>query len=122
MSASRTPTSGSLIAASKVKGTAVYNLAGDSLGNIDDIMIDKSTGRAIYAVLVFGGFLGMGENYHPLPWTSLKYDPQKAGYVVDLDKVKLNGAPSFANNAPFEWTRAYGHAIDGFYKTPTHRH
>ena len=60
-------TSGTLIAAEKVNGTNVYNLAGDKLGSIDDIMIDKVSGRAIYAVMSFGGFLGMGENFHPLP-------------------------------------------------------
>lgn len=95
-------TSGSLIAASKVKGTNVYNLAGESLGSIDDIMIDKATGRAIYAVMAFGGFLGMGESFHPLPWATLKYDAQKGGYVVNLDKATLEGAPYYARNAAFE--------------------
>ena len=61
-------TTGTLIAADKVKGTNVYNQAGDNLGSIDDIMIDKVSGRAIYAVMSFGGFLGMGAKFHPLPW------------------------------------------------------
>ena len=82
-------TSGTLIAANKVKGTNVYNPAGEKLGSVDDIMIDKVSGRAIYAVMSFGGFLGMGEMYHPLPWTTLKYDAQKGGYVVNLDKRQL---------------------------------
>ena len=82
----RSWTSGTLIAAEKVNGTNVYNLAGDKLGSIDDIMIDKVSGRAIYAVMSFGGFLGMGEKFHPLPWAKLKYDAQKGGYVVNLDK------------------------------------
>ena len=60
-------TTGTLIAADKVNGTNVYNLAGDNLGSIDDIMIDKVSGRAIYAVMSFGGFLGMGAKFHPLP-------------------------------------------------------
>ena len=63
-------TSGSLIAAEKVNGTSVYNTAGDKLGSIDDIMLDKNSGRAIYAVMSFGGFLGMGEKFHPLPWST----------------------------------------------------
>ena len=88
-------TSGTLIAADKVKGTNVYNLAGDKLGSVDDIMIDKVSGRAIYAVMSFGGFLGMGEKYHPLPWATLKYDAQKGGYVVNLDKKQLEGAPNY---------------------------
>jgi hypothetical protein len=64
-------TSGTLIAAEKVEGTNVYNLQGDKLGTVDDIMIDKVSGRAIYALMSFGGFLGMGEKYHPLPWSAL---------------------------------------------------
>ena len=101
-------TSGTLIAAEKVKGTNVYNRAGEKLGSVEDIMIDKVSGRAIYAVMSFGGFLGMGEKRHPLPWATLKYDTQKGGYVVNLDKKQLearrttiairssNGRPSTA--------------------------
>ena len=72
MSDTTTITSGTLIAAEKVRGTNVYNLAGDKLGSVEDIMIDKVSGRAIYAVMSFGGFLGMGEKYHPLPWATLE--------------------------------------------------
>jgi len=120
MSHATTLTAGTLIAASKVKGTEVFNLAGESLGSIDDIMIDKATGRAIYAVMAFGGFLGMGESYHPLPWATLTYHADKGGYVVNLDKAKLNGAPHYARNSAFEWTPDYGRKVDSFYKTPTY--
>ncbi len=58
-------------------------------------MLDKVSGQAIYAIMSFGGFLGMGEKHHPLPWSSLKYDTGKEGYVVDLDKKQLEGAPSY---------------------------
>src|SRR5665647_1536853 len=74
-------TTGSLIAGQKVKGTTVFNLAGEKLGTVDDIMIDKVSGRAIYAVMSFGGFLGMGEKFHPLPWATLKYDHQKLSLI-----------------------------------------
>jgi len=60
-------TSGSLIAAEKVEGTSVYNLQGEKLGTVDDIMIDKVSGKAIYALMSFGGFLGIGEKYHRCP-------------------------------------------------------
>ena len=73
-------TSGSLIAAEKVNGTDVYNMNGDHLGSVDDIMIDKISGKAIYAVMSFGGFLGIGEKQHPLPWSALTYDETKGGY------------------------------------------
>ena len=70
-------TNGSLIAASKVNGTNVYNPAGDKLGSVEDIMLDKVSGRAIYAIMSFGGFLGLGEN---AAWSTLKYDTNRGGY------------------------------------------
>jgi len=69
-------TGGRLIAASKVNGTSVYNTAGESLGSVHDVMLDKASGKADYAILSFGGFLGIGERYHPLPWNQLTYAPQ----------------------------------------------
>jgi len=120
MSEAASITSGMLIAAEKVNGTNVYNPAGDNLGTIDDIMIDKASGRAIYAVMSFGGFLGMGAKFHPLPWATLKYDAQKGGYVVNLDKKVLEGAPSYACDSDFTWTREYGREVDSYYKTPSY--
>ncbi len=113
-------TSGKLIAADEVKGTNVYNPAGDKLGSVDDIMIDKASGHAIYAVMSFGGFLGMGEKHHPLPWATLKYDEHKGGYVVNLDKKKLEGAPNYEPNADFKWTPSYGRKVDSYYGVPTY--
>ena len=107
--------SGTLIAADKVKGSNVYNPGGEKLGNIDDIMIDKASGHAIYAVMSFGGFLGMGEQYYPLPWATLKYDAQRAGYVVNLDKKRLEGAPNYDRSAAFEWTPDYGRQVDSYW-------
>ena len=113
-------TSGTLIAADKVKGTNVYNPVGDKLGNVDDIMIDKISGRAIYAVMSFGGFLGMGEKHHPLPWSTLKYDAQKGGYVVNLDKKQLQDAPNYVRGSECKWTPEYGRSVDSYYKAPTY--
>jgi hypothetical protein len=112
-------TSGTLIAAEKVKGTDVYNRAGEKLGSVEDIMIDKVSGRAIYAVMSFGGFLGMGEKHHPLPWATLKYDTQKGGYVVNLDKKQLEGAPNYDRDSEFKWTPDYGRKVDSYYKAPS---
>jgi sporulation protein YlmC with PRC-barrel domain len=97
-------TSGSLIAAEKVEGTNVYNLDGEKLGTVDDIMIDKVSGKAIYALMSFGGFLGIGEKYHPLPWSTLKYDESKGGYLVNLNKKMLEGAPTYGTDEDFRWT------------------
>ena len=63
-----TDTGGSLIAASKVNGTTVYNRAGEKLGSVYDVMVDKRSGKAEYAIMSFGGFLGIGDSYHPLLW------------------------------------------------------
>jgi len=113
-------TSGALISADRVKGANVYNLAGDELGSVEDIMIDKVSGRAIYAVMSFGGFLGMGDKHHPLPWATLKYDTQKGGYVVNLDKKQLEDAPNYDRNSDFKWTPDYGRKVDSYYKVPTY--
>ena len=113
-------TSCSLIASGKVKGTSVYDLAGEKLGTIDDIMIDKINGRALYAVMTFGGFLGLGEKFHPLPWAALNYDEDKGGYVVNLDKRQLENAPSYDRDTDFEWTPTYGRQVDSYYDVPSY--
>jgi hypothetical protein len=113
-------TSGNLIAADKVDGTSVYNFAGDKLGTVEDIMIDKISGRAIYAVMSFGGFLGMGEKHHPLPWATLKYDTKKGGYMINMDKKQLQDAPNYDIDSEFVWTPEYGRKVDSYYKTPSY--
>jgi len=110
-------TDGSLIAAEKVNGTEVYNLEGDKLGEVEDVMIDKISGQVAYAVLSFGGFLGMGDKHYPLPWSTLKYDTQKGGYVINLDKDKLKNAPSIDRDSDFAWTADYGRGVDRYYGT-----
>jgi sporulation protein YlmC with PRC-barrel domain len=108
-----------LISADKVSGTTVYNKAGDAIGEVYDVMIDKATGKVAYAVLSFGGFLGMGEKYHPLPWSLLKYQPAQGGYVVDLSKKQLEGAPAYDAGADPDWeNRNYEEKIYGYYGAP----
>ena len=84
-----------LIASNKVEGTEVYNRAGEHLGEVYNFMVDKFTGQVSYAVMSFGGFLGIGERYHALPWEVLDYDVNQGGYVVDINTEKLKSAPSF---------------------------
>ena len=81
----------SLISSDKVEGTSVYDRRGEKLGSIHSVMIDKISGKVAYAVMSFGGFLGIGDRYHPLPWHVLTYDTGQGGYVVDLDRSKLEG-------------------------------
>jgi sporulation protein YlmC with PRC-barrel domain len=93
----------SLIAADRVQGTSVFNPAGDKLGTVEDVMIDKVSGKAVYAIMSFGGFLGMGEKHLPVPWSSLKYDPLMGAYAVDLSDDELAKAPSYAADKEFDW-------------------
>ena len=76
-----------LIASNKVEGTDVYNRQGEHLGTVYNFMVGKRSGQVAYAVMSFGGLLGMGESYHPLPWNALTYDTNQGGYVVDLDRT-----------------------------------
>jgi hypothetical protein len=109
-------THGRLIAASQVNGTNVYNRAGEKLGSIYDVMLEKSSGKAEYAIMSFGGFLGIGDRYHPLPWRTLTYDPVQEGYVVDIDRSRLEGAPSYAANEAGLWDDPlYGRRVNDYY-------
>ena len=113
-----TTTSASVISSEKVEGTSVYNLAGEKLGSIDDLMIDKSSGNVRYAVLEFGGFLGMGTDRYPLPWGALRYDTRKDGYVIDLDKDRLKDAPHYRQDEVPEYSAAYGRSVHDYYSVP----
>jgi len=105
-----------LIASDKVEGTAVYNRQGERLGSVYNFMVDKRSGHVEYAVMSFGGFLGIGDSYHPLPWKSLKYDTSMGGYVVDLDKNRLQSAPSYASSETPDWSDpSYSRRIDDYY-------
>lgn len=108
-------TSGRLIAARKVNGTTVYGANGGKIGSIYDVMLEKNSGRADYAILSFGGFLGIGEKYHPLPWNQLRYDTQLGGYVVDLNRERLEGAPSFEQDELSAWDDYRSNDIDTYY-------
>ena len=86
-----------LISSSKVEGTAVYDRQGERLGTVSSFMVNKFTGQVAYAVMSFGGFLGIGEKYHPLPWNVLTYDESKGGYNIDLTSDQLRSAPSYSS-------------------------
>ena len=104
-----------LISSSKVDGTAVYATDGEKIGHIDHLMIGKRSGRVEYAVMNFGGFLGIGESHHPLPWDALDYDTDRGGYVVNIDKSKLKEAPSYAPDQQPAYDRQYGQNVYGYY-------
>jgi hypothetical protein len=95
---------GALIGSDKVEGTDVYNPNGDRVGSIDRVMIDKLSGRVAYAVMSFGGFLGLGSDHYPIPWSLLKYNERLGGYEVSITEDQLKRAPKFRSDEPW----AYG--------------
>jgi len=111
-----------LISSDRVEGTAVYNRQGERLGSVHSLMIDKYTGQVAYAVMSFGGFLGIGDSYHPLPWSVLDYDTRMGGYVVDLDRASLEKAPSYTGSQGANWDdQSWGSSINDYYKASPYR-
>ncbi|OYX13329.1 MAG: photosystem reaction center subunit H [Rhizobiales bacterium 32-66-8] len=108
----------SLIAGDKVSGTSVYNTAGEHLGSIHDVMLDKRSGKVAYAVMSFGGFLGIGEKYHPLPWSTLNYQTNQSGYVVNMSRDQLEAAPMYGETDSPAWDRDYETRVHDYYKAP----
>ena len=104
-----------LISSDKVEGTTVYNRQGEKLGTVTSFMVGKRNGRVQYAVLSFGGLFGMGEKFYPLPWDTLTYDTDKGGYMVDIDKDRIEGAPSYDRGNEPTYDRAYGERVYGHY-------
>jgi sporulation protein YlmC with PRC-barrel domain len=106
---------GELIASDRVEGTAVYDRQGERLGKISNFMVDKRSGQVRYAVLSFGGFLGMGHDHYPLPWSMLAYDTEQGGYVVDLDKQLLDNAPRYGTDRRPDYDEGYGRNVYQYY-------
>src|SRR4051812_19153705 len=106
-----------LISSTKVEGTAVYKRQGERLGTVASFMVNKRSGQVAYAVMSFGGFLGMGKSCHRLPWhMMLSYDTGRGGYVVDLDQERLRAAPSYSESDTPDWSnRAWAGGIDAYY-------
>lgn len=108
-----------LIGSDKVEGTAVRRPDGSPLGHIRRVMIEKTTGRVSYAVMSFGGFLGLGESFFPIPWNRLKYDEALDAYVLDIHDDDLRTAPQFTDEAAYDWSRAEGRRVNDYYGIPT---
>jgi len=105
----------SLIASDKVEGTAVYGTDQKKIGKLERVMIDKLSGKVAYAVLSFGGFLGMGEDYYPTPWSLLKYDTKLGGYRTNLTKDQLEKAPKYQYQEVPAYDTTYGKRVNGYY-------
>lgn len=94
---------GNLIGSDKVEGTSVYGPGDDKIGVIERVMIDKLSGKVAYAVLSFGGFLGIGDDHYPIPWSKLTYDEDLGGYRTDISQADLEAAPRYEADDDFEW-------------------
>jgi sporulation protein YlmC with PRC-barrel domain len=101
-SATERGTTSSLIASDRVTGTAVYDAQGKRIGRVEHLVIDKSGGRVIYAVLSFGGFLGIGANHYPIPWQMLDFDEKLDGYRVGITEQQLKNAPKTEQGESWE--------------------
>ena len=106
---------GRLIASNKVEGTPVYGPDGERLGTAYNLMIDKFTGQVEYAVMRYGGFLGMRQRYYPLPWRILTYDPREGGYRIHMTHRDLERAPSFGREDEPRFSRDYGRRVNDWY-------
>ncbi len=104
-----------LISSDKVEGTAVYGADGNKIGRIESVMIGKRDGKVAYAVLSFGGFLGMGEDHYPIPWSVLTYDENYGGYRVSLTEDQLKNAPSFRSSDDWDWTADRRSSLSNYY-------
>ena len=109
----------SAIRATAVIGTPVHDASGRKIGDIEDLMLDKLSNNIMFAVISFGGFLGIAEKYHPVPWSSLTFDKSKGSYVVEFSKAQLEAAPagSIAELARNDGQDFRNRAFD-YYKAP----
>jgi sporulation protein YlmC with PRC-barrel domain len=107
------------IRAKKAINTDVKDLEGNTIGEVQDIVLDKLSSNIMFAVVSFGGFLGIGEKYHPIPWEMLDYDPDEGAYVINVTKEQLAAAPADSID---ELTRdagmAYRDRAFDYYQTP----
>jgi len=109
-----------LIASDRVVGTAVRRPSGETMGRIERLMLDKVSGRVAYAVMSFGGFLGLGQDHYALPWSRLRYNTDLDAYELDITEDELRGAPhqtaEASENRSFD--RDYETKLHDYYKVP----
>lgn len=104
-----------LLSATTVIGDTVRNKSGDNLGKVEDLMLDLEYGNIAYAVLSFGGFLGMGNKLFAIPWKALTLHGEEKEFVLDVAKEKLEAAPGFDKAQWPEMSREWGAQIHDYY-------
>ncbi len=108
----------SFISSEDVEGTGVYDQNRNHIGEVDHMMIDKISGRVVYAVISFGGFLGLGHSHYPLPWAKLSYDTKLGGFLTDVNEKQLRDSPAFSDDS---WqSRDWEKNVHNHYNVPTY--
>lgn len=107
-----------LIASDKVVGTNVYDMNGEHVGSVERIILEKRGGRVAYAVMSFGGFLGVGHDHYPLPWEMLDYKTDLNGFQVNITKEQIEGAPSYPAGGDYDWSAESGRRVYDYYGVP----
>jgi hypothetical protein len=107
-----------LIGSDRVEGTSVYRSNGQKIGAIERVMLEKRSGKIAYAVMGFGGFLGIGEDHYPVPWQRLTYNERLGGYEVNLTDAQLKNAPKYATGEEWKWGSLQGREIYSYYGIP----
>lgn len=119
MNTATTVSSSTMISSDKVAGTEVYAADGKHIGEIDYLVIEKVSGRVAYAVMTFGGFLGMGKDRYPVPWAMLKYDTSLGGYHTTLTKEQVEGAPQAIETDTRAWDNSeWNKKVHSYYGVP----
>lgn len=111
-----------LVSADDVRGKAVLGREGDKLGVVDKLIFDEQTGHIAYVVLSTGGFLGLGQSYHPIPWSAFLHDDKHEGFSVAIDRRLLEGAPSYRPDSAPLFDEAYGQRVSDYYRLSATSH
>jgi hypothetical protein len=104
-----------LIGSDKVEGTNVYRSNGEKVGQIERVMLGKTSGKVAFAVMSFGGFLGLGHDHYPVPWSRLKYNERLGGYELNISDQELKGAPKYE---AANWNRERDKKVFDYYGVP----
>ena len=107
-----------LIESDHVEGTAVYDASGKRIGTIKRLVIEKVSGHVVYAVTAFGGFLGLGEETHTIPWEQLHYDTDLGGYKARVSESQLRNAPEFSRQDETLLSSHEREKLIGYYAVP----
>ena len=99
----------------RVDDTPVFDRRGRKLGTLYSLHIERHSGKVEYAVISFGGLLGLGQSYHPIPFGLLQVNQDKGGYTIAVDKTVLDGGPSYRPDTAPQWDNGYAHRIDNYY-------